>query len=132
MTWSGYNVHLTERCDEDTPHVTTDVLTTPAPLSEFDMTSHIQARLAERALLPHEHLLDMGSGTAEHLVRSQSQYQGDLVGPGAPDPSWQALSQTRWTSSRERVNDEDNEPEEVHCGRCCLYQKRSEITSISH
>jgi hypothetical protein len=30
-TWTGLNVHLTERCNEDTAHVITDVQTTPAP-----------------------------------------------------------------------------------------------------
>jgi transposase len=36
----------------------------------------------------------MGYVTAEHLVNSQSQYGIDLVGPVAPDPSWQARSDT--------------------------------------
>ena len=93
-TWTGYKVHLSERCDQDMPHLITDVQTTPAPLSDFDMTPPIQAALAERQLLPKEQLLDMGYVTAEHLVNSQSQYDIDLVGPVAPDPSWQAQSNT--------------------------------------
>jgi transposase len=93
-TWTGYKVHLTESCDEDAPHLITDVHTTPAPISDFDMTPPIQAALAERQLLPQEHLLDMGYVTAEHLVNSQSQHHIDLVGPVAPDPSWQARSDT--------------------------------------
>lgn len=98
-TWTGYKVHLTESCDEDTPHLITDVQTTPAPLSDFDMTPPIQAALAERQLLPKEQLLDMGYVTAEHLVASQSQYQVDLVGPVAPDSSWQAQSNTGFGSA---------------------------------
>lgn len=74
----------------------TDVQTTPAPLSDFDMTPPIQAALAERQILPREQLLDMGYVTAEHLVNSQSQYKIDLVGPVAPDPSWQARSSTSY------------------------------------
>jgi transposase len=92
--WTGYKVHLSESCDDDTPHLITDVQTTPAPRSDFDMTPPIQAALAERQILPKEQLLDMGYVTAEHLVSSQSQYEVDLVGPVAADPSWQAQSQS--------------------------------------
>jgi len=90
--WTGYKVHLTESCDDDTPHVITDVQTTPATLSDFAMTTPIQAALAQREVLPKEHLLDMGYVSAEQLVNSQSQYEVDLVGPVASDPSWQAQS----------------------------------------
>jgi transposase len=93
-TWTGSNVHLTERCDEDLPHVITDVPTTPAPLSDFDRPPQIQASLASHDLLPQDPLLEMGDVTAEHLVSSQSQYERDLVGPVAADPRWQAQSQT--------------------------------------
>ena len=93
-TWTGYKVHLTESCDDDTPHLITDVQTTPAPLSDFDMTPQVQASLAQHHILPKDQLLDMGYVTAEHLVSSQSQYEIDLVGPVAPDPSWQAQSHT--------------------------------------
>jgi transposase len=93
-TWTGFKVHLTESCDDDAPHLITDVQTTPAPLSDFDMTPQIQASLAQRHILPKDQLLDMGYVTAEHLVSSQNQYEIDLVGPVAPDPSWQAQSNT--------------------------------------
>jgi transposase len=58
------------------------------------MTPQIQASLASRQILPKDQLLDMGYVTAEHLVNSQSQHEIDLVGPVAPDPSWQAQSNT--------------------------------------
>jgi transposase len=93
-TWTGYKVHLTESCDDDAPHLITDVQTTPAPLSDFEMTPPIQASLAERQILPREQLLDTGYVTADHLVNSQRRYKIDLVGPVAPDPSWQARSNT--------------------------------------
>src|SRR5690348_4028501 len=82
-TWTGYKVHLTESCDDDAPHLITDVQTTPAPLADCEMTPPIQASLAERQILPREQLLDMGYVTAEHLVNSQRQYKIDLVGPVA-------------------------------------------------
>jgi len=35
-TWLGYKVHLTETCDDETPHLITHVLTTPATTPDFD------------------------------------------------------------------------------------------------
>jgi hypothetical protein len=64
-TWTGDNVQLSESWDDATPHVITDVHTTPAPRSDFAMTPPIQAALAERQLLPKEHRLDMGYVTAD-------------------------------------------------------------------
>jgi transposase len=88
--WTGYKVHLTETCDEETPHLITDVQTTPAPVSDFDLLPTIQAELAERELLPAEHLVDAGYVSAEHLVSSQQAHAIDLLGPVNPDSSWQA------------------------------------------
>lgn len=34
--WTGYRAHLTETCDEDLPHLITDVQNTLAPASDFD------------------------------------------------------------------------------------------------
>jgi transposase len=91
---TGDKAHLSENGDDETPHLITDVQTTPAPLSDFAMTPPIPASLAERRLLPKERLLDRGDVTAEHLLTSQSQQQIDLVGPLAPEPSWPARSDT--------------------------------------
>ena len=88
--WTGYKVHLTETCDEDTPHVITDVQTTPAPRSDCDLLPTIQAALAARELLPAEQLVDTGYVSAEHLVTSQREHQVTVVGPVNPDSSWQA------------------------------------------
>lgn len=40
--WTGYKVHLTETCDEQGPHLITDVQTTPATTPDFTMTPRIQ------------------------------------------------------------------------------------------
>ena len=87
--WTGYKVHLTETCDEDAPRIITDVETTLATTSDFDMTPIVQAQLAERDLLPSEHIMDAGYVTAQHLVSSQKGGV-DLLGPAPSDPSWQA------------------------------------------
>ena len=88
--WTGYKVHVTEMCDENAPHLITDIQTTPAPLSDFDMTLPIQDALARREVTPSEQFVDAGYMTAEHLVESQEQYGVDLIGPVASDSSWQA------------------------------------------
>lgn len=93
-TWTGYRVHLTETCDDDAPHLITDVETTPAPVSDAGMTTTIQQNLAARDLLPDEHLVDAGYTTAEVLVESQQGQQVTLIGPVITDPSWQARAQT--------------------------------------
>jgi len=88
--WTGYKVHLTETCDEDTPHVITDVQTTPAPRSDYDLLPTIQTALATRELLPAEQLVDTGYVSAEHIVTSQREHQVTVLGPVNPDSSWQA------------------------------------------
>jgi transposase len=87
--WKGYKVHLTECCDPDLPLVITDVQTTSAATTDFEALPTVQANLAKRSLLPHEHLVDSGYMSADHIVASQSEYKVQLIGPVLPDPSWQ-------------------------------------------
>ena len=68
-------------CDEEAPHLITHVETTPAPLSDEGVLSAIHADLAEKDLLPDQHLVDSGYVTIANLVQSQSGYDVDLVGP---------------------------------------------------
>jgi transposase len=93
-TWTGYKVHLTESCDADAPHLITNVETTPAPVSDIDLTAPIHQALAARALLPAVHLVDAGyidaELLAELLVSSQRDHAVEIVGPVRPDVSWQA------------------------------------------
>ncbi len=89
-SWTGYKVHLSETCDDDTPHLITNVETTPATTNDVCMTETIHTHLAERDLLPHEHLLDSGYVAAAVLVSSQQTHAVDVVGPTLSDNSWQA------------------------------------------
>jgi transposase len=98
-TWIGYKVHLTESCDEDVPHLITDVQTTPAPRSDFAMLPPIQAALSSREILPEKQLVDAGYVTGEYLVTSQQKYGIDLYGPIAPDLSWQAQTATGFSTA---------------------------------
>jgi transposase len=88
--WTGYKVHLTETCDLDTPHLLTNVETTPATTPDFEMTGKIQEHLARRDLLPSEHYLDTGYLSIEQVVASRTTYGVDLVGPVPDETSWQA------------------------------------------
>lgn len=55
MEWSGYKVHVTEACDDDTAHVIAHVRTGPAMLPDMASTGAIHAALAAKGLLPGEH-----------------------------------------------------------------------------
>ena len=81
MHWVGYKVHLSETCDEDQPHLITQVATTLATTSDFVMGKPIEQDLADRDLLPGTHLVDSGYVAAELLVSGPSQHQIDVVGP---------------------------------------------------
>jgi transposase len=89
-TWVGYKVHLTETCDDETPHLITHVETTPAPVADGAVTPVIHHALREKALLPTTHIVDTGYLDAELLVTSRQDYDVDLLGPARPDVRWQA------------------------------------------
>ena len=90
VEWIGYKVHFTESCDAATPHLITNVETTPATTPDDNMAEVVHASLAERRLLPAEHLVDKGYTGAQALLDSQRDYGVTLMGPVAEDPSWQA------------------------------------------
>jgi len=97
--WVGYKAHLTETCDDATPHVITHVETTPATTPDDNMLKPIHAALAAQALLPRDHLVDCGYTDAETLVESVQDYEVHIVGPVAADPSWQAREGTGYDQS---------------------------------
>ena len=92
--WGGYKAHLTETCDDDTPHVITHVATPPATTPDDHMVETIHAALAAQARLPPPHLVDCGYTDSETLVNSAQDSGGHIVGPVAADPSWQAREGT--------------------------------------
>lgn len=91
--WTGYKVHLTETCDDERPHLITNVETTSATTHDGQLTDTIHTRLAQKGLLPAEHLLDAAYVDAQELVTAQTQYNLDLLGPAPQDTSWQARAQ---------------------------------------
>jgi transposase len=87
--WSGYAVHLTETCHPHGPNLITNVETTPATTADVEMTGVIHQKLADRELLPDEHLVDTAYVSVDHLLNSQTQYHLDLIGPVPGGGSWQ-------------------------------------------
>ena len=88
--WTGYKVHVTETCDEETPHLLIHVETTPATTQDMEMTAEIHQALAGKHLLPSVHVVDTGYVDGPHLVSSREEHRIELLGPVTIDPSWQA------------------------------------------
>jgi transposase len=88
--WVGYKVHITETCEDDLPHLVTQVETMTGPIADGDATPVIHTNLERRGLLPHTHLVDTGYLDAKLLVSSQQDYAVDLFGPTRPNMHWQA------------------------------------------
>lgn len=90
LNWTGYLVHFTETCDEDSPNLIVNVETVAATTADVDVVEPIHSHLAQKALLPGEHLVDTAYVEAEQLHTAQTQYDLDLIGPAHLDASWQA------------------------------------------
>ena len=89
LVWTGYKVHLTETCDEDTPHLIVHVHTTPATTQDVSCTRDIHEVLAHKGLLPRDHLVDAGYLDAE-LLGEVAKWDVRLVGPTRVNPNWQS------------------------------------------
>ncbi len=90
LEWVGYKVHVTEGCDDDRPHLITDVHTAPAIEQDHHALVTIQGHLARADLLPAEQLVDAGDVSAKRILHSREAHAIDLMGPVHIDPSWQA------------------------------------------
>ena len=88
--WVGYKVHLSEICDESQPHLITQVATAISTSPDIEALPQIHQGLADKSLLPSQHLVDTGYVSAQMLVESKETYQLDLVGPARQDFKWQA------------------------------------------
>jgi transposase len=90
IEWEGYQIHMTESCDPDLPHLITHVAAPSASVGDPKLIPQIHAALQQLDLLPHEHFVDKGYVTGPNLAHSQCDYGVRLVGPITSDPSWQA------------------------------------------
>jgi transposase len=90
-TWVGYKVHVTETCEDELPHLITNVQTDEAVLNDNNALPQIHHQLAQRGLLPHTHLVDAGYVEAQLLLESQREYGVDLLGPAQSNGRWQQV-----------------------------------------
>jgi transposase len=84
-TWVGYKVHLSEICESEQPHLITQVTTTVSTEADVDTLCQIHNGLADKKLLPTQHLVDTGYISAATLAHSQHTFQVDLIGPARGD-----------------------------------------------
>ncbi|WP_142024161.1 IS1182 family transposase [Blastococcus colisei] len=109
LIWNGYKVHLTETCDppaqhpaqhppEETvgqrPNLIVSVTTTDASVPDSAMVEPIHATLAQRTLLPGEHLLDSGYPSVAAVLQTARRWDVTLVSPLRADQSRQARDGT--------------------------------------
>jgi hypothetical protein len=110
--WSGYKVHFTETCDApgpdgqdatdpgtglaraqrrgEPPNLVTNVVTTEATVPDSTMTTPVHQDLADKHLLPGEHLVDSGYPSAELIIHAAHVFGITLVSPMLLDTSAQA------------------------------------------
>jgi len=96
--WGGYKVHLSETCHQPgadgrhpAPNLITSTQTTPAPVTDAEMTEPVHDTLAARGLPPGEHAADTGYASADLLLAARARGI-TLLAPLPPDGSWQARS----------------------------------------
>ncbi len=89
-SWVGYKVHLTETCESNQPHLITNVETTPAPITDDQVTQPIHEALKSQDLLPNKHIVDTGYLDAELLAQTKAEYEMELIGPTRNDYHWQS------------------------------------------
>src|SRR5262249_55383884 len=103
-SWRGYKVHITETCDDDTPHLITHVETTMATDQDVTVIDTIHHALAQHHRLPDVHVVDGAYTSGAKLVMSQSEYQIDLLGPMRQDQSWQAHDEQAFDTSQFHID----------------------------
>jgi transposase len=95
--WVGYKAYVTETCDDGLPHLITHVATSAAPVADGAITPEVHRGLAEKGLLPGQHLVDTGFLDAALLVAAEREHGVDLVGPTRADYKWR-----KWLRDEER------------------------------
>lgn len=98
-SWMGYKVHLSETCDENSPHLITHVETTTAPIVDGECTPCIHKALQAKDLLPSVHLVDTGYVYTQWLISSRQDYDVDLLGPTRSNYHWQTQAAAGFAAS---------------------------------
>src|SRR3982751_3017135 len=118
-SWVGYQVHLTESCDQNQLHLITHVETTAAPTGDGEVIPLIHETLKDQDLLPDRHLVDTGYVEAELLVESKRDYGVDLYGPARGDQKRQAREAKGFAADQFQVN---GGQQQVNCPQGCTSQ----------
>jgi len=88
--WLGYKVHFTETCNDDAPHLITNVQLVKATQQDYDAVEPIHQSLKQKGCLPDDHLVDRGYTSAPLLYDSQQDYGVNLFGPVVEKKTWQS------------------------------------------
>jgi IS5 family transposase len=103
-SWTGYMVHQSETCDDDSVHLITHVHTTSGDVHEAMCTAIIHQALDDKGLTPKEHLADAAYISADLLIQSQDDHGIELVGPPRPIPNWQSKVEGAYTVDQFTIN----------------------------
>ncbi|PKV82810.1 IS1182 family transposase [Streptomyces sp. TLI_146] len=82
--WVGYKDHQTETCDSDGPNVIVHVTTQTAPEQDISTLEPIHRALAERDLLPAQHLVDAGYVSPAAIPQAAVDHGVMPLGPVRP------------------------------------------------
>jgi transposase len=134
-SWVGYKVHMTETCEDDQPHLITNVESTAGPIADGDVTPQIHQAFERQALLPNLHIVDTGYLDADLLVTSKRDYEVELLGPTRSDYKWQARAAEGFDASNFQI---DWENESAICPARCsslswtpaVDNRRNEVVKI--
>jgi hypothetical protein len=108
--WEGYKVHVSEACDNtpaadgttdpaQPPNLIVNVVTTHASVADSAMTMPIHTMLADRDLLPGEHLMDAGYPSTANLLACRTEHEVRLIAPMRGDSSRQARTHSLYARS---------------------------------
>lgn len=88
--WVGYKAHYTESCNEKTPNLIVNVLTTKATTQDVSCTNIIHNALNKKHLSPEKHYVDAGYTAADYFVKTQHTAAIKLIGPVRKNNHWQS------------------------------------------
>ncbi len=125
--WVGYKTHFTESCNEESPNIIVNVLTTAATEQDVSCTESIHKALDKKQLKPEKHYVDAGYTDAELLAGSQATHSIHLIGPTRVNPNWQSKLEGGITLYDFKI---DWEKEEVSCpdNKTSIYWRAYEAT----
>ena len=103
-TWTGYKVHWTETCDDDSVHLVTNVITTHGHEVDLWQTERVHQALKEKGLLPSQHMVDTAYVNYPLFLNTNKRYGIELIAPMRPNVSWQANTDGAYDISLFKIN----------------------------